>query len=278
MMVKFLISVLLVLSVPYKHKDMNVPEKYSNEDICRLTNTTFKAGEKLTYKIYYNWGLLWMPAGNVTFTVKEKGDQYILKAVGKTYNTYNWFYEVEDYFYSHVDKVNLLPSYAKRDIDEGGFKILNEINFDQKAGKAFSYLKVNKKEPQTLKKEFETCMMDILSLVYKLRNLDTKSLKIKDKVVFSMMLDDEIYDLNFEYLGKDSAKKINGMGVFKTFKISPAVIKGRVFDQEERMTIWISDDNAKVPLSIESPLAIGTVKVILQKHENLLYPLNKISD
>lgn len=277
-MIKYLISVLLVLSFPFERGDETELNKYSNEDICRLTNTTFKAGEKLTYKIYYNWGLLWMPAGNVTFTVKEKGDQYILKAVGKTYTTYNWFYEVEDYFYSHVDKVNLLPSYAKRDIDEGGFKILNEINFDQKAGKASSYLKVNKKEPQTIKKDFENCMMDMLSLIYKLRNLDTKSMKIKEKVVFSMMLDDEIYDLNFEYLGKDPSKKVNGMGVFKTFKISPAVIKGRVFDQDQRMTLWISDDNSKVPLYVESPLAVGTVKVILQKHENLLYPLNKISD
>jgi hypothetical protein len=278
MMVKFLISVLLVILVPYKQADINVSGKYSNEDICKLTNSSFKAGEILTYKIYYNWGLLWMPAGNVTFTVKEKGDQYILKAVGKTYKTYNWFYEVEDYFYSHVDKVNLLPSFAKRDIDEGGFKIMNEINFDQTEGKASSYLKVNKKEPQTIKKEFETCMMDILSLVYKLRNLDTKYLKLKDKVVFSMMLDDEIYDLNFEYLGKDPLKKVNGLGVFKTFRISPTVIKGRVFNQDERMTLWISDDNAKVPLFIESPLAVGTVKVILQKHENLLHPLNKISN
>ena len=276
MMIKYVISVLLISIIPLEQKQNIAESKYTNESICDLKNTTFKAGEKLTYKIYYNWGLLWMPAGTVDFSVKEKGDQYILKAEGKTYSSYNWFYEVEDYFYSHVDKETLLPSYAKRDIDEDGYTILNEISFDQKAGKANSYLKVNKKEPQTIKKDFDNCMMDILSLVYKLRNLDTKSLKVKEKVVFNMMLDEEVFNLNFEYLGKDPAKLVNGLGKFKAFRISPTVIKGRIFDEDQRMKIWISDDNAKVPLFIETPLAVGTVKVILQKYENLLYPLQKL--
>ena len=278
MMLKYLISVFLVLILPFKQESIIPQDEYTDIDVCNLKNTTFRSGEKLTYKVYYNWGFLWVPAANVVFTVKEKGDQYILKAVGKTFSSYNWFYEVEDYFYSYVDKENLLPAYAKRDIDEDGYKILNEINFDQKNGKASTYVKVNKKEPQTLIKEFDNCMLDIVSLVYKLRNLEVKYLKINDKVPFSMMLDDEIYNLDFEYLGKDPAKDVNGMGKFKTFKISPTVISGRVFDKDHRMKIWISDDKAKVPLYIESPLAVGTVKVILQKHENLLYPLNKIDD
>lgn len=275
-MIKFLISILMTIGLLPNQINNSSVSKNSGEDLCNLKNTTFKAGEKLTYKIYYNWGILWMPAGNATFSVAEKNDRFILSAHGKTFSTYNWFYKVNDKFYSHVDKNTLLPSYAKRDIDEDGFKILNEISFDQQSGKASSYLKVNKQEPRTVKKTFDNCMMDIVSLVYKLRNLDAKSLKAKEKVDFKMMMDEDIYELSFEYLGKESAKNVNGLGVFNTIKISPTVIKGRVFDQEQRMTIWISDDNSKVPLYIESPLTVGSVKVILQSYENLLHPLQKI--
>ena len=61
-------------------------------DHCQLTNTAFSPGEKMVYKIYYNWGFIWMPAGEVTFNVEEEGDIYHYKVIGKTYNSYNWFF------------------------------------------------------------------------------------------------------------------------------------------------------------------------------------------
>jgi len=253
--------------------------QYGNEPkICELSNTSFQTGEKLVYKIYYNWGFLWMPAGNATFTVKESGNQYILKAVGKTFKTYNWFYEVDDKFYSYVNKDNLLPTFAKRNINEGGYKIYNEIKFNQANGIASAYVKENDKTPRNISKTFDNCMLDLVSLVYKLRNIDINTLKSENRVAFSMMLDDDIYDLNFEFLGKINKFSIDDLGSFKTIKISPNVIKGRVFDQNDRMILHISDDKARIPLYIESPLAVGSVKVILQSYENLRYPLAKVSE
>lgn len=281
MLIKFWFPFLLIFLFKSDKKDnsgiLNI--QYGNEpEICELTNSSFQAGEKLIYKIYYNWGFLWMPAGNATFTVKESGNQYILKAVGRTFKTYNWFYEVDDKFYSYVNKENLLPTYAKRDINEGGYKIYNEIKFNQPKGTASTYVKENDKTPRNIAKTFDNCMLDLVSLVYKLRNIDINTLKTENKVAFSMMLDDDIYDLNFEYLGKVNKFSIDDLGSFKTIKISPNVIKGRVFDKNDRMILHISDDKARIPLYIESPLAVGSVKVILQSYENLRFPLAKVSD
>jgi hypothetical protein len=281
MLIKLWFPVLLIFLFENDKKDnsgiYNI--QYGNEgEICELTNSSFQTGEKLVYKIYYNWGFLWMPAGNATFTVKESDNQYILKAVGRTYKTYNWFYEVNDKFYSYVNKEDLLPTFAKRDIDEGGYKIYNEIKFNQIKGTASAYVKENDKTPRNITKSYDNCMLDLVSLVYKLRNIDMNTLKTESKVAFTMMLDDEIYDLNFECLGKVSKFSIGDLGSFKTIKISPNVIKGRVFDQNDRMILHISDDKVRIPLYIESPLAVGSVKVILQSYENLRYPLAKVSD
>ncbi len=45
-------------------------------DVCSTQNNTFDAGEKLVYKLFYNWGDLWLSAGEVEFTVKDLGDEY----------------------------------------------------------------------------------------------------------------------------------------------------------------------------------------------------------
>ena len=249
---------------------------YNSPALCNTTNKAFKGGEKIKYKIYYNWGLLWVPAGYVEFEVNEKKDQYYLKAKGKTYPSYSWLFSVDDYFYSYVDKQTIKPKYAKRDIEEGDYKIFNEINFNQTAGTATSYVKENDDAPKNLSFTYDNCMFDLLSLIYKLRNIEIDKMKVGEEINFQILLDSEVYDLNLEYLGKNPSVQVNGMGKFKAFKISPTVIKGRVFDQNERMNVWISDDKAKLPLIIESPLAVGKIKVILQEYENIIGNLAKV--
>lgn len=276
-----LINILIFSFLLFINSDSNdeiISEKSSFQDICSLPNKAFKNGEKLTYKLYYNWGFIWIGAAEVTFTVEENKDRYIYTAIGKTYPSYNWFFYVEDYFYSHVDKKSLLPYWAKRDINEGGYKIVNEINFNQEAGTATSYVKKKDNAGETVTRIYNNCMLDILSLVYKLRNIDRKTLSSDQKINFPMILDDTVYELNFQYLGKEKAKKIENLGRYDTFRISPAIIEGRVFRGDRKMTVWISDDEAKIPLYLESPIKIGSVKAILINHENLRHPLARVGN
>ena len=52
---------------------MNEPVK---DDRCVAQNNTFIDGETLVYKLYYNWKLVWIPAGEVKFTVREGQEYY----------------------------------------------------------------------------------------------------------------------------------------------------------------------------------------------------------
>jgi len=212
----------------------------------------------------------------VKFQVQETENNYIYKAVGKSYPSYSWIFEVSDYFYSYVDKETLLPVRAKRDIDEDGYIIHNDIFFDQESKYASSTLIVNDKEPKVIEKEFDSCMFDILSVIYSLRNVDKTNLNTGDMIPFNMMMDDETYDLNMEYVGDVGVKKVKDLGEFKAVKISPSLIKGRVFDKNKRMQVWVSNDKNNIPLIIESPLAIGKIKVILQDYKGLIHPLNEV--
>lgn len=76
---------------------------------CSIQNEAFSGGEHLVYKMYYNLGFIWVPAGEVVFTVEEKLATYEMKAIGKTYKSYDKIFRVNDYFCSSVNKETLFP-------------------------------------------------------------------------------------------------------------------------------------------------------------------------
>jgi hypothetical protein len=53
------------------------------------------------------------------------------------------------------------------------------------------------------------------------------------------------------------------------------VEKGRVFKEEEDMTMWISNDANKVPIRLKTDLLIGSIEMDLIEHKNLSSPLNE---
>src|SRR5258708_4265585 len=91
------------------------------------TSTTkiraFKAGEILEYDVYYNWGLIWVDAGWVTFSVAEKiiGEKSLFHFIGEGESKHNWdwFYKVRDKYQSYNDSSNLRPIRYIRNSHDG---------------------------------------------------------------------------------------------------------------------------------------------------------------
>lgn len=46
-----------------------------------------------------------------------------------------------------------------------------------------------------------------------------------------------------------------------------------MFKEDTKMKVYVGDDENKLPLVIESPLAVGSVKAVLKSYENLKHPL-----
>jgi hypothetical protein len=42
------------------------------------------------------------------------------------------------------------------------------------------------------------------------------------------------------------------------------------------MTVWVSDDANHIPLRIESPIVVGSVKVDMMGYKNLRYPFSSL--
>ena len=65
-------------------------------------------------------------------------------------------------------------------------------------------------------------------------------------------------------------------GKFKAIKIAPLLVKGTMFDGGERMTIWVTDDENHIPIRIETPIIVGSIKVDMKSYEGLRYPLSSM--
>ena len=74
-----------------------------------------------------------------------------------------------------------------------------------------------------------------------------------------------------KYFGKEENKRIKGQGRFNTHLFSPQLIAGEIFKENDQMKVWVSADQNKIPLMIESPVSVGSVVARLKSYKNLKY-------
>ncbi len=241
-------------------------------DSTRAVNGAFQHGEKLTYKIYYNWNFVWLAAGEVTFKVFDEDKQYHYQAYGATYDSYEWFFKAEDKYDSWVDKTTLLPVHSERSIHEGKYQIFERITFDQ-AALATTVWRATKRGESETKTEHSVKekVHDILSSLYFMRTIDFAGKNKGAEEPFRIFMDQEEFPLKMRYMGKEGRKKVRGMGRYNTLKFEPQVIVGNVFKEEAKMTVWVSDDENRIPILLETPVSVGSVKMILKEYEGLKY-------
>ncbi|MEM1215176.1 MAG: DUF3108 domain-containing protein [Bacteroidota bacterium] len=236
---------------------------------CETDNDAFQDAEEIVYKIYYNWNFVWLSAGEVVFRVLDDGDEYHLSAKGRTYKSYEWFFKVRDDYDTYINKETMLPRLSIRDIHEGNYRRYDKVTFDQ-TGRTATSLKGKTRDDATAESfNLDGCMHDILSIMYLLRNVDASTMNVGDKLPIEIFFDRETFPLQVKYLGDNDNMKIKGQGRFRTHTFSPQLIAGEVFKEGDEMTVHVSKDKNKIPLMIESPVSVGSVKVVLKSYKNL---------
>ncbi|HMU08615.1 MAG TPA: DUF3108 domain-containing protein [Ferruginibacter sp.] len=240
-----------------------------DETFCNVRNTAFKAEEEIRMKVFYSTMGMYVGAGEAVFTASLERFNgkpvYHFTGDGKTYSFFDNFFKVRDKYESYVDTASMLPYKFVRNVDEGGYKKYNNVTFNQETNTAVSTNGVFKVGP---------CMQDVVSSVYYARNIDFNKYKPEDKIPFDMFLDDEVFHLYIRYMGKEKIK--TRFGKFNAIKIKPLLIKGTIFEGGEKMTAWLSDDPNHVLLRVESPIAVGSIKVDMMSYKNLRYPLTSL--
>ena len=85
-----------------------------------------------------------------------------------------------------------------------------------------------------------------------------------------MFFDNNNYLFKLKYVGKETLN--SKFGPVSCLKFKPIVQAGRVFKEKESVTLWVSDDRNRIPIRMQADLAIGSIKVDLEKFKNLKHP------
>ncbi|MCK4663230.1 MAG: DUF3108 domain-containing protein [Bacteroidales bacterium] len=243
---------------------------------CYTKNTSFKTGEKITYDVYYNWAFIWLNAGEVYFKVglKKYNNKpvYHFESFGRTHEKYDWIFKVRDKYETIADTNTFNPLIFKRNTYEGGYYVKNKYYFDHSENKIFTFTENTKKSYTQDTLALPKCTFDVLTTIYYSRNIDYSKHNINDKIPLSLIIDNEVFDLYIKYLGKDTIKTKDGI-IYNCIKFKPLLVEGTIFSGGENMTVWVSDDENKIPILVEAKILVGTVKAFLTDYENIRYEL-----
>lgn len=243
---------------------------------CNDHNFSFQPGEVVNYHAYYNWSFIWINAGAVRFSVESEQynnqPAYLMKAHGSTYTSYDFLFKVRDTFEVKVDTEYLEPFEFKRITNEGSYHANYLYRFNHEKRTIVADIQ---KEDEPLKQitiPWQPCSFDILTMVYKARNIDFNQYRVNDKIPINMVVDGEIHNIYIRYLGKETIKNRDGRK-FNCLKFSPLLVEGTIFESGEDMTVWVTDDKNRIPIIVEAKILIGSVKAVFVDAKGLRHPM-----
>jgi hypothetical protein len=85
-----------------------------------------------------------------------------------------------------------------------------------------------------------------------------------------MFFDDETTKFKLKFVGRENIT--TKFGTVSSMIFKPLVQSGRVFKEKESLTVWISDDDNRLPIRIKADLAIGSIKADLDAFKGLNNP------
>ena len=225
-----------------------------------IPNTCYKAGEQLKYLVHFGF----IDGGVAGLTMEEldiNGRKiHHAKAVGKSVGVAEKLFKVRDVYETFMDAETGLPVKAIRDISEDTYKYYDEVLFNRKENFVVTKRKGKVKVPEKT--------LDILSSFYYARRALFKDLKQGDVITLDTYFDDGIFTLKIRYRGTETIK--TKFGKVNCLKFSPVVEPGRIFDSEDDVTIWVSNDKNFLPMRIQFDLMVGSLKCDLVEYQNIL--------
>jgi len=219
------------------------------DEFRKNTNNAFRDGEKLTFDVKYGF----VTAGIATFEIpkikKISGrDAYHVTFEVNTVPTFDTFFKVRDRYETYIDVEGMFPWRFEQHIREGSYSRDFSAFFDQRKGKA-----------KTSKGEFEIpkYVNDIVSAFFYARTLDYSKMKVGDKVNLQNFYKDKVYDLDVVYHGKETIEV--DAGKFECIIVEPLVKEGGLFKSEGSIMLWMTNDDAKMPVRVKTKVVVGAI-------------------
>ncbi len=216
----------------------------------------FSIPERLVYDLTWTG----IKAGTATLEVENDGDSIRVISTASSARWVSVFYTVEDRVETVLvrgksDIFMAQPKNYRIRIREGRHRRDKEIIFDHPRKKAvfINHLDDEKKEFTIHENVF-----DPLSVLYYVR---TVKLEIGKPVFVDIFDSKKLWNVEVQVLRKERINSI--MGDVNTIVVKPLMKSEGIFNRKGDMYIWLTDDEKRVPVRMQTKVAVGSITATL---------------
>lgn len=246
---------------------------------CATKNEAIKAGERLTYKLKFNWKFVWVNAGeaymNVDRTIYNGRPAIRTELLSTGNKKVDFFFKMRDTLISFVTP-QLEPLYFKKAAEEGKHYTVDQVWYDYRDGR--SRLHQQRSRDGRLTHQMDTtsteCLFDMLSILLQARSLDPADFAAGHKILFPMATGRRVEQQTLIFRGREKFKSQLGVK-FRCLKFS-LVEYNKKGKEVEVITFYITDDKNHLPVRLDLYLNIGSAKAFLINIEGNRHPLTSI--
>ena len=197
--------------------------------------------------------------------IDRTGNSFHIIGKGRTAPFFDWFFKVRDVYETFFDTSNVRPKKFIRRISEGGFQKQQLYSF---------YHSDDLVLVEDTSYAISKTTQDMLSALFFARTFNKDSLVINKSFFIPIFMDEENFLLEVTYLHNEDI--LTEFGKISCLVFKPMMQEGRVFQDGEKMKIWISNDKNNLLIKVETEIWAGTINAIITETRNLKYPLSII--
>jgi hypothetical protein len=229
----------------------------------KVQNVAFGVGERLVFDVNYGF----ITAGEAVMAVTRldsiAGRQcYRVEFTVNSLPSFDWIYTVRDRYLTFIDTETVAPWRFEQHVREGSYRRDFIADFDQ-------YRLVARTTEGD--HDIPEYVHDIMSAFYYARTLDFSGYAVGDGPLLHNFYRNKSHELKIRFLGRQELEI--EAGTFKTIVVEPIVKEGGLFKSEGRIVIWLTDDDRKIPVRVNTKVIVGSIDTELRAYSGVLGPI-----
>jgi hypothetical protein len=243
-----------------------------------VKNESFTKGEVLDFKMTYS--IFTVGRGSARIQPKyyrlNNRDCFKVDIYAKTVGMVDWVTDVNNQYGAYIDTAALVPHMFYRKQREGNYKKDEQTYFDHRE-KKIKVITADKETGKWQEPQFYDAPANVRDMIggfLFLRVMDLSKLKTNDTIAVTGFFENEFYKLSIIYKGKETVK--TKAGKIRCIAFKPIMPKNQLFDGENSITAYFSDDKNRIVVKIDAQMFIGSAGVELTGYSGLKNPLNLV--
>jgi hypothetical protein len=223
-------------------------------------HSAIAVGERLVFTVRYGM----IKAGTAVMEVvdRKKVDgrpAYHVVSTASSNSVFDGIYRVRDRVVSLMDENHLYSLYFEKHLREGRYRADQQVRFDHVRAVAIYH--------DGREAAITPGALDVLAAFYRVR---TMPLQPGQRFFLESHDNRKNYPLRVMVLRRERVE--TPAGTFDCLVVEPTLRSGAFFKNEGKLTLWLTDDDRRMPVLMRSKLPIGAISVELVEYRRPLNP------